>query len=179
MRRVHLSFIGSVAACLLCSSPVLSASPNAADFPLRVHIVQNNNHTHYSYRVLDWVDGEGRGDLYENGNPRGFDYAFRCDDRVMVSPGFETFPARWRKQDRELEFLQPVMGKPGAWRACTLKVDMKETVYIRRNGLVDEEPAAAYKQWMDKRQYDPEHGKNEPIASAPAQAPAPAAPSAQ
>jgi hypothetical protein len=54
------------------------------------------------------------------------------------------------------------MGKPGSWNSCSLKVDMKTTVYIRHNGLVDEEPADQFKQWMDRRPFDPEHGKNEP-----------------
>jgi hypothetical protein len=173
MRRIHMCLIRSLAGCAFCSASLLFASPNATDFPLRVHIVQNSNHSHYRYNTLDWVDGEGRADLFENSNPRGFDYAFRCDERVEPSPRYETYPARWKKQDRELEFLQPVMGKPGSWRTCDLKVNMKETVYIRRNGLVDEESTATYKQWMEKRQYDPEHGKSEPVASAPAQAPGP------
>jgi len=76
------------------------------------------------------------------------------------------------------------MGKPGAVWGCELKVELKDIVYVRHNGLVDSEPAAKYKEWMDKRQYDPEHGKdeptpaaNEPASDAPAQAaPAPAAP---
>jgi hypothetical protein len=44
---------------------------------------------------------------------------------------------------------------------------MKELVYIRRNGQVEEEPAVKFKQWMDRRQYDPEHGKNEPLTGLP------------
>jgi hypothetical protein len=38
--------------------------------------------------------------------------------------------------------------------------------------LLGEEPAAKYKQWMEKVQYDPEHDKNEPVETAPAPAPA-------
>jgi hypothetical protein len=155
------------AACAVFSTAVLAGGHNAADYPLRVHIVQNSNRTHYHAREVDFVDGNGRADLYENGQPRGFDYGFRCGDRVLVSTGYETYPARWKKADRELEILQPVMGKPGTWQTCDLNVDMKDMVYVRHNGLVDEEPPAKFKQWMDKRQYDPEHGKNEPVPAAP------------
>jgi hypothetical protein len=111
------------------------------------------------------VDGEGRADLFENGQPRGFDFGYACADRLMASPGFETYPARWKKRGQTLEILQPVMGKPGAFDACEMKVTLKEdSVYFRHNGGLDEEPAATFKAWMEKHHYDPEHGKNTPLA---------------
>jgi len=179
MRRIFLSSLTAFAASALFSTSALAGSPNVADYPLRVHVVQNSNRTHYHDRMVDYVDGEGRADLYESGQPRGFDYGFRCDDRVRLSEGYETYPARWKKPGRELEILQPVMGKPGAVWACNLKVEMKgSSVFVRHNGLVEEEPAAKFKDWMDRRQYDPEHGKNEPIPAAPA-SPEPAPPTPQ
>jgi hypothetical protein len=55
-----------------------------------------------------------------------------------------------------------------------LKVEMKESAYYKHNGLLNEEPAAVFKAWMEKRQYDPEHGKNEPQpAPVPANTPVP------
>ena len=48
-------------------------------------------------RTLDDVDGEGRANLYENSQPRGFDFKYVCDERLMNSMGYETFPARWKK----------------------------------------------------------------------------------
>ena len=167
MRRILSCSLSELAASAVFSTAAL-AGTHVADYPLRVHIIQNSNRTHYHDRIMDYVDGEGRGDLYENGQPRGFDYGFHCSDRVRFSPGYETYPARWKKAGRELEILQPVMGKPGAMWACDLKVDMKDMVYIRRNGMVDQEPVAVFKEWMEKRQYDPEHGKNEPTAATPA-----------
>jgi hypothetical protein len=185
MRRIFFCALTGLAASAVFSTALLAGSPNVANYPLRVHVVQNSNRTHYHDRIVDYVDGEGRADLYENGQPRGFNYGFRCDDRVRLSEGYETYPARWKKPGAELEILQPVLGKPGATWACTLKVEMKENiVYVRHNGLVDERPAAEFKEWMDKRQYDPEHGKdvptpakNEPAPDTPGQAaPAPVAP---
>lgn len=176
MRRFLFCGLAGLASCALLSTTVRAGSPNIADFPLRVHVVQNSNRTHYRERMVDYVDGDGRANIFENSQPRGFDYGFRCEDRVRLSDGYETYPARWKKPGRELEIVQPIMGKPGAVWACTLKVDMKDFVYIRHNGLVEEQPAAKFKEWMDKRQYDPEHGKNEPVAVAqpPASAPPPA-----
>jgi hypothetical protein len=163
--------------CALLSTAVLAGGRNPADYPLRVHIYQIDNNSHYRYHDLDYVDGEGRANLYENGDPKGFDFHFRCDNRLLYSSGYETYPARWKKPGRTLEILQKQFGKPGAYEACELQVEMKaSTAYYRKNGLLYEEPAAEFKQWMEKLQYDPEHGKNEPVkpVAAPATAPAPA-----
>jgi hypothetical protein len=158
MRKVLL-----FASCLLLSAVALAGKPNATDFPLRVHIFAFNGSQHFSGGVLDWVDGEGRANLYEKGEPRGFDFSYRCAERLRVSPGFETYMARWKKPGQTLEILLPVFGKPSAAESCELKVLMKDTTYIRRNGLLNEEPAAVFKDWMVKHNYDPEHGLNEPM----------------
>jgi hypothetical protein len=179
MRRTFFCGLGGLAACLLLSTVVLAGGHNAADYPLRVHIFNFNSHSHYygTTRTLDWVDGEGRANLYENGEPRGFDFSYRCGERLRGSAGYETYPARWKKQNQSLEILLPQFGKPGAYDACEMKVEMKDAVYYRHNGGLDEEPAAVFKQWMDRHEYDPEHGKNEPVTPAPAR-PAAAAPGA-
>jgi hypothetical protein len=89
----------------------------------------------------------------------------------MNSEGYETYPARWRKPGKELEILLPAMGG-----VCDLKVEMKpDIVYHRHKGSLSEEPAAKYKEWMAKVQYDPEHGKNQPLEADSESGPAPAA----
>jgi hypothetical protein len=50
--------------------------------------------------------------------------------------------------------------------SCDLKVLMKESAYYRHDGGLDEVPIAKYKDWMDQHQYDPEKGKNQPVAAA-------------
>ena len=136
---------------------------NVADYPLRVHLFQVTQRSHYYRGQLDFVDGEGRANLFENSEARGFDYSFRCGQRLMTSPGFETYLARWKKPGREVEILLPVMGKPNSANSCALKVEMKNSAYFRHNGALEEQPVAAYKEWMQKHQYDPEHGRNEPV----------------
>lgn len=175
MRHPLLFGASGLAVCLALSVVVRAGSHNLGDYPLRVHIFQFNSHSHY-YRSggnggissLDMVDGEGRANLYQNGEPRGFDFSYRCSERLRGSAGFETYPARWKKPNQDLEILLPVMGKPGAFDSCEMKVEMKDNVYFRHAGMLDEEPAQMFKQWMEKHQYDPEHGKNEPVAVAPA-----------
>ncbi len=174
MRRVLFLSLSGFAICVLFSTAVLAAR-NLAEYPLRVHIFQFNGYSHYYHgggyggiTSLDVVDGEGRANLFENGEPRGFDFKYRCGERLRGNPGFETYPAKWKKQGKELEILLPQFGKPDSFDTCDLVVLMKsDTVYHRHNGLLGEEPAAKYKEWMVKHQYDPEHGKNEPVVAAP------------
>lgn len=157
------------AACFLLAGFAHAGKVNSADFALRVHIFSYNGHSHYYDRSLDMVDGEGRANLYENSQPRGFDFSYRCADRLRVSAGYETYMARWKKPGQVLEILLPVFGKPNAVEGCELKVLMKDTAYFRHNGLVGEEPASVFKDWMLKHQYDPEHGLNEPVKTDAAQ----------
>jgi len=174
MRRIFLFVLGGLLSCLVTATIARAAGHNIADYSLRVHIFQFNSHSHYYQRSLDMVDGEGRANVYENSEPRGFDFSYHCSDRLMVSPGYDTYPARWKKPGQTIEVLQPVFGKPGAFESCELKVEMKESAYYKHNGLLNEEPAAVFKAWMEKRQYDPEHGKNEPQpAPVPANTPVP------
>jgi len=100
-RVLVLGSIG-IAACLLVATAAWAGKWSAADYPLRVHIFQFNSHSHYYrpggaiYGSLENVDGEGRANLYENAQPKGFDFGYNCGTRIMVSPGFETYIARWQ-----------------------------------------------------------------------------------
>jgi hypothetical protein len=167
-----------VFACCFLLAPFAAwaGSLNPNDFPLRVHIFSHNSHSHYYHLTLDYVDGEGRANLYENGAPRAFDYNYRCGDRLINSISYETYLARWKKPGRTLEILLPAMGKPDSQNTCEVKVDMKESMaYYRHNGLIEEETSAAFKEWMQRHDYDPEHGKNLPVNLSPVQGEGPAA----
>jgi hypothetical protein len=165
MRRFLISGLCGLGVCLLLATTAWAGKWSAADYPLRVHIFQFNAHSHYYNRVLDAVDGEGRANLYENGLPRGFDFSYQCSARILVSPGFETYLARWKKPGRELAILLPTLGgKPGEMNECNLEVTLKEdSAYFKHNGLMDEEPAEKFKDWMVRHQYDPEHGLDQPV----------------
>jgi hypothetical protein len=159
MRRISsLSLVALVFALMLTTQGF--AAKNPADYPLRVHIFSHNSISHYSgyggVRSLNDVDGEGRANLYENSQPRGFDFQYVCDERLMNSMGYETYPARWKKTNVELELLLPVSGK-----TCKFRVAMKDGIaYYKHDGNFGEEPAEKFKAWMTKYQYDPEHGQN-------------------
>jgi hypothetical protein len=171
MRRVLFCGLAGLAVSVLLSTAVLAAR-NPADYPLRVHIFYHNGVSHYwgpgGARSLNEVDGEGRANLFENGEPRGLDFRYECEKRLMNSMGYETYPARWKKPGKELQILQPADGG-----TCNLYVDVKpNVVYRRHNGNLEEEPAEKFKAWMVKHQYDPEHGMDLPVTAAPEPAPA-------
>ncbi|MFT4112788.1 hypothetical protein [Silvibacterium sp.] len=151
-------------AALLATAPatLLADSHNPSDYPLRIHIFTRNETTFYHMRSTDEAKGEGRADLFENGQPKGLDFQFDCTYRLMNSSGYETFPAKWKKPGDELIILQPVFGKPGNYNSCHLKVMIKDFVYVKHNGSLVTEPATKFKEWMTKHDYDPEHGKDLP-----------------
>jgi hypothetical protein len=144
---------------------VNASSLNPTDFPLRVHIFYHNGVSHYATPQQtgpELVEGEGRANLYEGSQPLGFDFSYRCQTRLMDSMGYETYVARWKTHDKELEIMQPAVDK-----TCVINVAMKVHVaYTNENGQVQLESATDFKQWMDKNQYDPEHGKDLPAKPA-------------
>jgi hypothetical protein len=168
MRRI--SFLFAVAFAFLLLPATGFAAHNPADYPLRVHVFTHSGFSHYwgygGTRNLEGVDGEGRANLYENSQPRGFDFKYECEERLQNNMGYETYLARWKKPNVEMELLLPITG-----HTCKFHVAMKDgVVYTRHNGNFTETPADKFKAWMDKYQYDPEHGKNTPTRPAGEQA---------
>jgi hypothetical protein len=168
----------------LTALPLHAESKNPADYPFRIHIFGRNQTTFYHGRFdsIDETKGEGRANLFANGNVRGVDFNYTCSQKLVPSFGAETYPARWKKPGRELVVLFPVFGKAGSYWTCDLNTDVKDYAYYRSRGSLSSESPADFKAWMIQHDYDPEHGKDTPIRI---QAPAhpapypPAAPSQQ
>ncbi|MDW5264395.1 MULTISPECIES: hypothetical protein [Acidobacteriaceae] len=171
----------SLSLCLLLTPAVLSgASRNPADYPLRIHIFGRNQTTFYHARSLDESKGEGRANLFEKGEARGVDFNYACSDKLKTSFGYESYPAKWKKPGRELTVLMPVFGKSNAYWTCNLETDVKDFAYAEHNGRMNSEPVEAFKTWMVKHDYDPEHGKDVPTRpEPPAAAVQPSAPPQQ
>jgi hypothetical protein len=164
-----MRFCRTVLPALLLVPVVLFAeSKNPADYPLRVHIFNRSETTFYHNHQAEEAKGEGRGNLFANGEPHGIDFSFECSEKLKASFGFETYPAKWKKPNQELVVLLPVFGKTGAYFTCNLKTDVKDFAYAAHNGSLRSEPVAEFKTWMTKHDYDPEHGKNMPVNAAPA-----------
>ena len=172
---MRLRFASLVALLLLAVAPAIHAeSKNPADYPLRIHIFRRTETTFYHHRVEEEAKGEGRANLFEQGEPRGIDFEFECSEKLKTSSGFETFPAKWKKPNEELVVLLPEFGKVGSYSTCKFKVQMKDFAYFTHNGTLSTEPSADFKHWMMTHAYDPEHGKDVPTAPAKAEGSAPA-----
>lgn len=171
MPRIPIRTLSLIIGLPLLAAPARASKVKPADFPLRVHVFSFTSIRHYHGSFLQEVDGIGQANLFENGQPRGFDFTYQCGQPITPELGFETLMARWKKPGREIEILMPsIGGKPGAMDSCDLKVTLKEsTAYYRGNGRIGEEPAAAFKDWMIKHKYDPEHGMNQPVRMQTAQ----------
>ena len=149
---------------LLLSGTVLSAeSKNPADYPFRVHIFNRSETTFYHLRGVDESKGEGRANLFANGEVHGIDFNFDCSETLKASFGFDTYPAKWKKPGKELVVLLPVFGKTGSYFTCDFNTDVKDFAYTSHDGRMSSESPADFKAWMVKHDYDPEHGKNQPV----------------
>jgi hypothetical protein len=163
----------AVAAIVFASTVIGAAqSSKLADYPLRIHIFGRNETTFYHMRVAEEAKGEGRANLFENGEARGVDFQFSCAKRLETSSGYETFPAKWKKPNQELEVLLPEFGKADKYDKCKFEVQMKDFAYLRHNGILGTESVEQFKEWMVKHDYDPEHGKNTPTPNPPGAQPA-------
>jgi hypothetical protein len=176
MRHFRLIF-PAVCLSLLSSPAVLHAdSKNPADYPLRLHIYGRNQTTFYEHRYADEAKGEGRANLFENGEARGVDFTFDCSEKVRANFGYETYPAKWKKPGQEITVLMPVFGKTGTYFTCNFKTDVKNFAYNSHDGKIGEESVDKYKEWMMRVNYDPEHGKDVPQKPAPSPAAPPPPP---
>jgi hypothetical protein len=169
MQRVFLFGLSAVAFFLTLSNAALASGPNPDNYSLRVHILKYASRSAPSHGknlsgMQDFVDGQGVADLFENGEPRGFEFTSSCTEPPMASSGYGSFPARWKKKEKTLEILLPQTGKPWNWESCDLRTEMAEgLVFFWKNGSLAVEAAKVLKEWMVKHQYNPEQGKDEPI----------------
>jgi len=160
-------------------------SRNPADYPLRIHIFGQSQTSFYHNRSLEETKGEGRANLFANGDVHAMEFSYDCSEKLKASFGYETYPAKWKKPGQELVVLMPVFGKTGQYFTCNLKTDVKDYAYFAHDGKMGSEPSSQFKAWMVKHEYDPEHGKDVPVNTAgnapgaPTAASAPAAPVGQ
>ena len=173
MQRAFFCGLGVVMGCLALSMAVSAGGRDPADYPLRVHIFKYVSQSRHGREPKnrnddgpDYVDGQGVADLFENGEPRGFQFTYNCIDVLRESGGYSTIPARWKKKEKTLELLAPEPGKPWNSETCDLKTEMRPGLaFILKNDSMAEESAAALKEWMAKHEYDPEKGKDAPVAA--------------
>lgn len=160
MRRSRLFL---VVAFLAAAAALHAESKNPGDYPLRIHIFGRNQTTFYHHEYVEDAKGDGRANLFANGEVHGVDFSYDCSEKLRSSFGYDTYPAKWKKPGKQLVVLMPVFGKTGAYFTCDFNTDVKDFAYLSHDGKMGSESPAEFKAWMVKHDYDPEHGKNVPV----------------
>jgi hypothetical protein len=149
----------------------MAGGPDPADYPLRVHVLKNTTQSRHAREsksfsdTPDYVDGMGVADLFEGGEPQGFEFSYSCIGGLKASSGYGSYPARWKKKGKALEILVPQAGKPWNLETCGLHAEMRPGLaFYFQNGKVAEESAKLLKDWMMKNQYEPEKDQNDPVS---------------
>ena len=173
MRSFLVLILSAFAVCLACPNTALASGPDIDRYPLRVYIFRFNarpgdaRESRRTGGMADYISGMGQADLFENGEPRGFQFTYSCVVKMRVSGRYSTVPARWKKKDKTLEILLTQNGKPEDLDACELQpVLLPEQVFFWKNGEVSMESSAALKEWMVKHKFDPEKSAEEPFLAA-------------
>jgi hypothetical protein len=167
MRTFRRTLPALLGATFLFTCATLQAhSKNPADYPLRLHIFNRQEMTHYHRGMEDFSRGTGRANLFAGGEVHAVDFKFDCGQKIERSIGFESYRAKWHQPGKKLTVLFPVFGESGKFFTCELDTDVKPDIaYFTHAGSLNTEPSAAFKAWMDKHGYDPEHGKETPSAA--------------
>ena len=156
-------WIAAACSLFVLTASVSAESKNFSDYPLRIHIFSKSQTTFYHNHYVDEAKGDGRANLFANGEVHGIEFTYSCSEKLKSSFGYETYGAKWKKPNQELTVLLPVYGKAGSFFTCNLKTDVKDFAFTSHNGRIASESPAAFKAWMMKHDYDPEHGKNMPV----------------
>src|SRR5260221_12478711 len=116
MRRVCIWILGGLAGLILPATVVQGRGPDVADFPLRVHVLKNlasarpDRGGKFAAEEPASMVGNGAADLFEGGEPMGFQFKFSCTQPLRPSEGYATYPARWKKRGKTLDVLLPERG---------------------------------------------------------------------
>jgi hypothetical protein len=165
-----------LAGFIALSTVVQAKAPDAADYPLRVHVLKDlasarpNRGGKFEAESPGAMVGTGAADLFEGGEPMGFQFKFSCAVPLRASEEYATYPARWKKRDKTLEILLPERGKPWEMDPCDLQVQPRPGLayfWDPEDDRVVEEAAAKFKDWMVKHRYDPEKDMDLPLDPAP------------
>jgi len=176
MGRIFIGILSGFAGLMAFTAVVQAKGPDATDYPLRVHVLKNlasarpDRGGKFAAESPGSMIGAGAADLFEGGEPMGFQFKFSCSVPLRPSEGYATYPARWKKQDKTLEVLLPERGKPWNLNPCDLQVQPRPGLayfWDPEEDRVVEESAAKFKDWMVKHRYDPEKDLDFPLDPAP------------
>jgi hypothetical protein len=154
-------------------SPALALSAkDTSDYPLKVEILwhhwerynlsTNSQFPYFQYKV------NGHGNITDGNTVHAFDFEYKGSENIASVPLGQTFLARWKKPQLQLEILMPNVGHEGKYFACDMETLVREGVYAGKGSGVHEISQADY-----------QAGKLSPTTSKAAQPSAPSATTAK
>lgn len=147
MIRVSLFIAG-----LLLLPALVFAGKNPQDYPLKVHILQQNWSSH-NVRYNEYR-ATGRGNLWDGDTVHAFDFSYDCTFGLTRTARNLPYPGKWKKNDLRLDVLASEIGKNEKYHECELKTLVHPGVYIMGGGGISEMSQEDYKAWKKKREND-------------------------
>ena len=135
--------------CLLLFPPFVFAGKDPADYPLKVHILQQNWSSH-NLRYNEHK-GRGRGNIQEGDSLHAFEYTYDCSFPLERTAVNEPYLAKWKKPRLSLALLAAKIGKTDEYQQCELKTLVHEGVYVLGAGGITEMSQEEYKAWKAQR----------------------------
>jgi len=135
-------------ACL-CSVFAL-AGKDPADYPLKVHVLQQrwlSHNVHYGQ-----YKGTGRGNIWEGTSIHGLDFTCDCSFGLSRTARNQPYVAKWKKPQLRLELLAMQIGKESKYQECELQTTVREGVYIMGGGGITEISHEDFNRWRAKRE---------------------------
>jgi hypothetical protein len=134
---------------LLAFPFLVFAGKDPANYPLKVHILQQN----WSSRNLRYNDnrGEGRGNIWEGDSIHAFDYTYECGFGLRRTARNQPYLGKWKKPQHNLALLAPKIGKDNKYQECDLKTTVHPGVYVIGGGGITEMSQEEFKSWRTRR----------------------------
>jgi hypothetical protein len=87
---------------------------------------------------------QGQGNIFDGSTVHAFDFKYENARVIRYTGPNQTYPARWKKPQRELEVRTPLAGHEGKFVVCVMKVTVHEGVYMGSGASITEVSQADY-----------------------------------
>jgi len=127
---------------------VAPSAKDLSDYPLKVEILMNHYDRYRPRPVRDpyyWLYRvNGQGNVMDGSTVHAFDFKYENYRVIRFTAPNQTYPAKWKKPQRELEVLAPDIGHEGKYITCDMDTTVHEGVYAGRGSGIREVSQADY-----------------------------------